>query len=111
MSFSQGEILLVPVAFTDGSGVKRRPVVVVHDSGDADLLVAPVTSQAVRSARDVPINDWRQAGLRLPSLARMDKLATVEKSTVVKSLGKLTPGDRKKVKDVLNKFFAEIIAD
>jgi hypothetical protein len=44
MSFSPGDILLVPVVFSDRTGQKRRPVVVVHDSGDADLLVAPVTS-------------------------------------------------------------------
>ena len=36
MSFSPGDVLLVPVVFSDGSGHKKRPVVVVYDSGDAD---------------------------------------------------------------------------
>ena len=44
MSLSPGNVLLVPVMFSNGSGEKKRPVVVVYDSGDADLLVAPVTS-------------------------------------------------------------------
>jgi hypothetical protein len=39
MSFSSGDVLLVPVVFSDGSGHKKRPVVVVFDSGDVDLLV------------------------------------------------------------------------
>ena len=55
MNFSPGDILLVPVMFSDGSGHKKRPVVIIYDSGDADLLVAPVTSQMARSPRDVAL--------------------------------------------------------
>jgi len=110
MSFSLGEVLLVPVVFSDGSGHKRRPVVIVYDSGDADLLVAPVTSQAARSQRDMQVVNWQRAGLRLPSIVRLEKLATVEKSTVVKKMGRLAPDDWEKVKTVLKQFFADILA-
>jgi mRNA interferase MazF len=110
MSFSPGDVLLVPVAFTDGSGQKRRPVVTVYDSGDADLLVAPVTSQAARSLRDVPVVNWKGAGLRLPSIVRLEKLATVEKSLVVKKMGHLTPDDWERAKAVLRQFFADVLA-
>ena len=102
--------MLVPVVFSDGSGHKKRPVVIVYDGGDADLLVAPVTSQAARSPRDVPVVNWQQAGLRLPSIVRLEKLATVEKSTVVKKMGRITPDDWEKVKAVLEQFFADILA-
>ena len=110
MSFSPGDVLLVPVVFSDGSGHKKRPVIIVHDSGDADLLVAPVTSRAARSARDVPVVDWQRTGLRLPSIVRLEKLATVEKSTVAREMGRLTPDDWEKVKTVLKQFFADILA-
>ena len=80
-----------------------------HSFSDADLLAAPVTSQAARSPRDVPVVDWQLAGLRLPSIVRLEKLATVEKSTVVKKLGHLAPGDWEKVKTVLRLFFADIL--
>jgi hypothetical protein len=40
MSFSPGGILLVPVLFSDGSGHKKRPVVIIYDSGDADSMTA-----------------------------------------------------------------------
>jgi hypothetical protein len=62
----------VPVVFSDGSGLKKRPVIIVFDSGDADLLVAPATSQAARSPRDVPLVNWQRAGLRLPSIVRLE---------------------------------------
>ena len=110
MSFSPGDVLLVPVMFSDGSGQKKRPVVVVHDGGDADLLVAPVTSQAARSAHDVLVANWQRAGLRLPSIVRLEKLATVEKTTVVRRMGQLAPDDWEKAKTVLKQFFADILA-
>ncbi len=102
--------MLVPVVFSDGSGHKKRPVVIVYDSGDADLLVAPVTSQAARSPREMPVVNWQRAGLRLTSVVRLEKLATVEKTTVVRRMGRLAPDDWEKVKTVLEQFFADILA-
>ncbi len=110
MSFSPGDVLLVPVVFTDGSGHKKRPALIVYDGGDADLLVAPLTSQAARSLRDVPVVNWQHAGLRLPSIVRLEKLATVEKTTVVRKMGHLAPDDWAKAKVVLKQFFADILA-
>ncbi len=110
MSFSPGDILLVPIVFSDGSGHKKRPVVVVYDSGDADLLVVPVTSQMARSLRDVPVVNWQRAGLRLPSIVRLEKLATVDKSTVLKKMGHIAPDDWEKTKAVLKQLFADILA-
>jgi mRNA interferase MazF len=110
MSFSPGDILLVPVMFSDGSGQKKRPVVVVYDGRDADLLVAPVTSQAARSARDVSVANWQRAGLRLPSSVRVEKLATLEKTTVVRRMGQIAPDDWEKITAALKQFFADILA-
>jgi mRNA interferase MazF len=109
MSFSPGDVLLVPVVFSDASGVKKRPVVVVCAGGDADLLVAPVTSQGARSVYDVPVVNWQQAGLRLPSIVRLEKLATVAKTTVSKKLGQLPQADSAQVKAALKQLFAAIV--
>jgi mRNA-degrading endonuclease toxin of MazEF toxin-antitoxin module len=92
------------------AATKKRPVVIVYDSGDADLLVAPVTSQAARSSPDIPVVNWQRAGLRIPSIVRLENLATVEKSTVVRKMGRLSPDDWEKVKTVLKQFFADILA-
>ena len=63
---TQGEVLLAWLVFSDGQGAKRRPVLVVNDFGDDDLLVAPITSQAARVCADVGLSDWQGAGLKLP---------------------------------------------
>ena len=38
--YSQGDILLAALVFSNQAGLKRRPVMVVYDSGDVDLLVS-----------------------------------------------------------------------
>jgi mRNA interferase MazF len=88
-----GEIVLVAFPFSDARGVRRRPALILLDTGDADVVVARITSQLYTEAPDVTLRDWRQAGLLTPSVARLHKLATIEKRLVERSLGALAPGD------------------
>ncbi|MBI5525993.1 MAG: type II toxin-antitoxin system PemK/MazF family toxin [Deltaproteobacteria bacterium] len=100
-AFVFGDVLLIAFPFTDAAGSKRRPALVVHDSGDDDVLVARVTGQAVGGVFDVPIQEWRDAGLVMPSVARVDKLATLEKRLVERRLGHLADIDAQTVKFAL----------
>ncbi len=47
----QGDIVLIPVPFTDLSSQKRRPVIIVsndtHIRGAADVVVVAMTSRSV----------------------------------------------------------------
>jgi len=95
--FRQGEVVLIAFPFADASGTKRRPALVILDTGDQDLVVVRVTSQRAQTAFDVDIEHWREAGLLLPSAARVHKLATLEKRLVERRLGAVTPDDWKRV--------------
>ena len=97
--FRSGEIVLVKFPFANLEEVKRRPALVLLDSGDDDILVARITSQPRQTAFDMEISQWKQAGLLLPSIARLDKLASLEKKIVEKSLGILSSTDWMKVKE------------
>ncbi len=44
-NFRPGEIVLVTFPFASAAEAKRRPALVLLDTGDADLIVARVTSQ------------------------------------------------------------------
>jgi mRNA-degrading endonuclease toxin of MazEF toxin-antitoxin module len=105
-----GDVLLAAMVFSDASGVKKRPVLVIHDAGDADILVVPVTSHPARTAEDVMIAEWQGqgAGLRLPSTARMGKLATIAKATVGRRLGALSAPDRQRAHKALGNFLLRI---
>ena len=99
---------MAALIFSSQEGTKNRPVLVVYDAGDDDLLVAPVTSHAGRSERDISLDRWKEAGLRLPSTVRLEKLATIEKGRVVQQLGEVTGSDRLRLKSVLELFLKTI---
>ncbi|MEI6779298.1 MAG: type II toxin-antitoxin system PemK/MazF family toxin [Verrucomicrobiota bacterium] len=103
-------MLLVSLVFSSQAGNKQRPVVVVYDSVDADLLAAPITSHVARTSFDVTVIQWQRAGLRLPSVVRVDKLATIERTTIVRQLGKMTPSDWGSITAALRGFCEQVLA-
>ena len=92
-SYQTGEVILLLFPFSDTAGSRRRPALVLLDTGDEDIIVARITSQIARSEFDVELTDWQPAGLRLPSVVRVHKIATLEKALVERKLGILTPRD------------------
>ena len=94
----RGDIVLVPVGFTDQSGAKRRPAAIVssetHNARSPDVMIASITSNllAIRHPGDLVIRDWQAAGLLRPSLAQA-KIATVEAAVIGRRLGRLSQHD------------------
>lgn len=56
---------------------KRRPVAVIKDTGDNDILIAKITSKLYSAEFDVSINEWHHAGLLSPSIIRVHKIQTL----------------------------------
>jgi mRNA interferase MazF len=69
------------------------------DTGDEDMIVAKITSQITRTNFDVEIQEWQQPGLKRPSVVRLHKVNTLQKSLVEKRLGILTPDDWAQVRN------------
>ena len=107
-NYHPGEVVLLLFPFTDMRGAKRRPALVLLDTGDADVIVARVTSQVIQTAFDVELMDWQQAGLLLPSTARVHKLATLEKRLIERRLGELTAGDWAQVRDKIHQLWSSL---
>jgi mRNA interferase MazF len=107
-NYVPGELIFVTFPFGSAQGAKRRPALVLLDIGDDDIVVARVTSQAKRSAYDVELQDWQQAGLLLPSIARLNKLATLEKRMVERRLGRLTARDWTQVRNIVRQLWSSI---
>jgi mRNA interferase MazF len=103
-----GEVLLLLFPFADATGARRRPALVLLDTGDADIVVARVTSQIVRTVFDVELVEWQQAGLLLPSVVRVHKVATLEKRLVERRLGALTSNDWDQVRTRIQQLWAAI---
>ncbi|MCF6360978.1 MAG: type II toxin-antitoxin system PemK/MazF family toxin [Cyclobacteriaceae bacterium] len=87
MSFSFGEIVLLKFPFTDGKKIKKRPALVLFDFDDEDVVVCRITSKFYNSNLDIEIINWEKCGLKLPSLIRLHKIATLDKSLIDQSIG------------------------
>ena len=91
MSFSRGDVVLLPIPFTDLTSHKVRPAVVIgHSSHPGDIFLVPISSQ-LRNV-DFVLTGWGQAGLNVPCGIK-PQLATVEDRLVLKPVGRLSPQD------------------
>ena len=88
-----GEIYICRFPFTSGAASKARPALVLFDLGQ-DVLICRITSAASSTPLDITIADWSSAGLAKPSIARLDRLVTAEKSLLHVRLGELSPSDK-----------------
>jgi mRNA interferase MazF len=107
-TYSFGEVLLLSFPFSNAASVKRRPALVLLDIGDDDVLVARITGQLTQTQFDVELQEWQQAGLRLPSVVRLHKLATLEKRLVERSFGRLNETDLQQVHATLQRLLQTI---
>ncbi len=104
-NYQSGEIILIQFVFSDTQQMKRRPGLVLLDTGDQDIMVAKITSRLYYTKFDFIIQEWQKAGLLRPSTARLDKINTLSKSLINRPLGKLEPSDWQKVKEKLVKLW------
>jgi mRNA interferase MazF len=94
--FNPGDI--VAVNFPGVTGIKRRPAVVlsspVYHAVRPDVIVGLITSQTAAAVgpTDYLLQDWAQAGLRMPSAFR-SFLATLPPSTNPVLVGHLSARD------------------
>jgi mRNA interferase MazF len=86
---AKGDIVLITFPFTDLSGSKLRPAVVLADT-NLDLTVCFITTQiGWQEPTDVVLSANSINGLKKQSLIRTGKIATLDKSLVKGLLGRL----------------------
>lgn len=99
-TFKQGDVILVPFPFTDQTGTKKRPAVVVSadwfNSHYEDLILVPITS-SIREPLEkndlrLTYADNQMGGLPKPSIAKTQKIVTVDKRLIIKQMGRLSSG-------------------
>lgn len=97
-SYEFGDIVLVAFPQSGTSQRKRRPALVVLDIGDADVVLAPITSRERSGRGDYKLRDWSAGGLLRESWVRLAKIACLEKRDITRRVGRLADVDR----DALN---------
>jgi mRNA interferase MazF len=91
--FAFGSIVLTRFPFTDLSGDKRRPALVVSRDNDRrpDLVVCFITSVPRTGPDMAPLDALPGTGLKVPSVVRFDKIATLDRSVIAGKLGDAPP--------------------
>lgn len=102
-----GDVVLVPFPFTDQSGTKKRPAVVVSGTGyntsRHDIVIMAVTSQ-VRTPLafgEAMVTDWQSAGLLKASVLK-PVFTTIEQGLVLRVMGQLSAADTKTLRGVVS---------
>ncbi len=96
-----GDIVLLKFPFTEGRTFKRRPALIINENIDGDVIVCRITSNIWRTEQDIYIDDWKNSGLKLPSVIRVHKIATLEKGIVETELGSINQSLKEKVKTII----------
>ncbi|NCP15446.1 type II toxin-antitoxin system PemK/MazF family toxin [bacterium] len=108
----QGDILLVPIPFTDLSSQKRRPVIVISNNSynkkATDIVVVAMTSNPVETDYSFTITsvDLEKGTLNHPGKVRVDKIYTLSQSIVVKTFGQVNETTIEHIRQTLKELTA-----
>lgn len=85
-----GDVVLIPFPFTDLSGTKTRPAVIIIES-ETDIIVSFLTTKLKwKKDFDLIVEPTKENGLKRTSIIRLDKITTIDKSVVLGLLGSIT---------------------
>ena len=97
--YKQGDVVLIPFPFTDLSTVKQRPAVIVsstaYNNAHQDVIICAITSRIPTHIEEFDHKlsdiDIVSAGLLKNSLIKCDKVITLDRRLIRKTLGHI-PG-------------------
>ena len=101
--FVKGDIVITPFPFTDLSGSKRRPALVLSNLRGDDMILCQITSQPKEDLYALPIKseDFVSGLLPKGSFIRPSRIFTAEKTIILHKAGKITPELMDKVIDCI----------
>jgi mRNA interferase MazF len=87
--FMKGEVVVIPFPFSDLSGSKRRPALVLADLPGDDLLLCQITSQSSKDIYAIPLQeiDFLNGSLPVNSFIRPTRLFTADRNIIIRKAG------------------------
>jgi mRNA interferase MazF len=103
--YSRGDVVLVSFVFSDETGERQRPAVIVsseaYHRSRQEAIIAAITSRTDRIlAGDHLITNWQGAGLLFPSVAT-GIIRTVKRGMITRRLGIMSQADMEAIDDNL----------
>ncbi|MFI5162898.1 MAG: type II toxin-antitoxin system PemK/MazF family toxin [Sphingobacteriales bacterium] len=86
----KGNIILIPFPFTDLSGNKLRPALVLSEN-NLDVTVSFITTQLQwKEPEDILLNPSAHNGIKKPSIVRLSKIATIDRNLAIGVIGSIS---------------------
>jgi mRNA interferase MazF len=83
----KGDIILIPFPFTDLTGNKLRPALILAQT-NIDLTVAFITTQLQwQEPTDILLQPGASNGIKKASVVRISKIATIDKQLAIGKIG------------------------
>lgn len=109
--FNSGDVVLIGFPFTDLSGLKQRPALIISSSWynekRQDVILSAITSQIpTKIAKDEHLfspNEQKLAGLPKKSIVKVGKIITLDQRLIRKKLGHLTDKTQLHIRNILLK--------
>lgn len=107
---NSGDIILIKWPFSDFSGIKRRPALVLHVNEFEDLLLLFITSQEPTELTDLIflLQPTTLNRLKKVSYLRLDKIISLHSSQSTGVLGKISEQHFYDVTGALSSFIKEL---
>lgn len=101
-NYSKNDVILVRYPFTDLSSSKVRPAAIINAPHiSEDVFVVPLTRKKTSLLPgEFVLEDWKSAGLNVATAVKRG-IYTVNRGLVVKSVGKLSTSDSKRLENSL----------
>jgi len=106
----KGKIVLIPFPFTNLTVTKLRPALVLFE-GERDVVVAFISSRVPRepAPTDIIVGethlDFKLTGLKVASVIRLDKVATILKDLIVGEIGEVGVKLKKEINRKISKAY------
>ena len=112
MKVSRGDVVLINHPFSDASGSKVRPALVLQNNRRNVALSETIVAIISKNARyvatdptqlliDLGTPDGKASGLNLSSAVKCGKLFTIDESLVFRRIGTLSPAFMSQIGDCL----------
>ena len=111
-ALAAGQIVLLPFPFSDLTGSKLRPAMLLASVGRGDWIACQITSNPYGDPRAIPlgVEAFGDGGLQRTSYVRPGKLFTANEALFADSRGALKPEMFARVRDAVVAMFLEVRA-
>jgi mRNA interferase MazF len=98
-NFIKGDVVVIPFPFSDLSGSKRRPALVLSDLQGQDIILCQITSKINNDSYSISLvsTDFINGILPVESNIRPSRIFTADKNIIIKKAGTISENKMKTV--------------